>query len=120
MHNTILHGLDMADIVCGVVGRYVPGFREVVILVKGILARIRNLVSKITGFIPKSCYFKSKCYENVTKSFAHARYEMDRKGFLYLADEMLKRSNAKGIKVVFWDDTGRYKVKIRKDGRKVR
>lgn len=43
---------------------------------------------------------------------------MDRKGFLYLADEMLKRSNAKGIKVVFWDDTGRYKVKIRKDDRR--
>ena len=45
---------------------------------------------------------------------------MDRKGFLYLADEMLKRSNAKGIKVVFWDGKEKYKVKIRKDGRKIR
>ena len=44
---------------------------------------------------------------------------MDRKGFLYLADEMLKKSGAKGIKVTFWDDEGRYKVKIRREHGKV-
>lgn len=44
---------------------------------------------------------------------------MDRKGYLWLADEMLSRSEAKGIKVVFWDKDGKHKVKIRRgDGKR--
>ena len=63
-------------------------------------------------------YQKSRGYIKKISIYCGLGDFMDRKGFLYLADEMLKRSNAKGIKVVFWDDTGRYKVKIRRDDRR--
>lgn len=41
---------------------------------------------------------------------------MDRIGFLILAEEMLNRSDQKGVKAVFWDDTDIYKVEITRVG----
>lgn len=39
---------------------------------------------------------------------------MQRVGFLILADEMLRRSGARGIEVRYWSDTERGSIRIEK------